>query len=410
MEITKQTAGQFTELIIKGRLDGYWADHLTSALEEVVRGGADHVRLNLAGVGYISSMGIRVLMKFYEQLHGINGALVVSSPSEPVKRVLGMMHLGKLLISESADPAPATVSEPGRRIDGKTASFEIFDCAPNAKLKCAVVGDPALLSSCGFRNEHSRTMTFPESAMAIGLGAFGHHFEDCERRFGEFLSVTGAVAYQPTDGSNVPDYLIAEGSFVPELKVLYALVCEGPFASLARFEANSEPGTLSLSDLAEAALEISGAATAGIAMIAESAGLIGAALRQAPTQSAFKGELFHYPEARRWLSFSPEHSHMRSLAVIAGVASRSPDGLLAPMLRPIGPGSPIRGHFHAAAFSYRPIRKGRVDLKTTIKSVFEAETLQGVLHLLVDDRESAAAAQSEFVRGSCWISPIAEVA
>jgi hypothetical protein len=58
-------------------------------------------------------------------------------------------------------------------------------------------------------------MTFPESAMAIGLGAFGHHFEDCEQRFGEFLSVAGAAAYQPTDGSNVPDYLIAAGSFVP---------------------------------------------------------------------------------------------------------------------------------------------------------------------------------------------------
>ena len=97
MEITKQSAGQFTELVIKGRLDGYWADHLTSALEDVVRGGADHVRLNLAGVSYISSMGIRVLLKVYQQLNGINGALVVSNPSEPVKRVLEMMHLGKLL-------------------------------------------------------------------------------------------------------------------------------------------------------------------------------------------------------------------------------------------------------------------------------------------------------------------------
>ena len=410
MEIIRQSAGQFTELVIKGRLDGYWADHLTSALEDVVRGGADHVRLNLAGVSYISSMGIRVLLKVNKRLNGINGALVVSNPSEPVKRVLEMMHLGKLLISESVDPAPATVPEKGRRIDRKTACFEVFDCAPNAKLECAAVGDPALLSSRGFRNEHSRTMTFPESAMAIGLGAFGHHFEDCEQRFGEFLSVAGAAAYQPTDGSNVPDYLTTEGSFIPELQVLYALVCEGHFASLARFEANSEPGTVPLSDLAEAALEISGAATAGIAMIAESAGLIGAALRQAPTQSAFKGELFHYPEARRWLSFSPEHSHMRSLAVIAGVASRTPNGSLAPMLRPIGPGSSITGHFHAAAFSYRPIQQGRVDLKTTIKSVFEAETLQGVLHLLADDRESAAVAQSEFVRGSCWISPIVEVA
>jgi anti-anti-sigma factor len=410
MEITKQNAGQFMELVIKGRLDGYWADHLTSALEEVVRGGADHVRLNLAGVSYISSLGIRVLLKVYQQLNGINGALVVSNPSEPVKRVLEMMHLGKLLVSETVDPALASVPETGRRIDRKTTCFEVFDCAPNAKLECAVVGNPALLSSCGFRNEHSRTMTFAESAMAIGLGAFGHHFEDCEQRFGEFLSVAGAAAYQPTDGSNVPDYLIAEGSFIPELQVLYALVCKGHFASLARFEANSEARAVPLSDLADAALEISGAATAGIAMIAESAGLIGAALRQAPTQSAFKGEPFHYPEARRWLSFSPEHSHMRSLAVIAGVASRIPDGPLAPMLRPVGPGSSITGHFHAAAFSYRPIQKGRVDLKTTIKSVFEAETLQGVLHLLADDRESAAVAQSEFVRGSCWISPIVEVA
>jgi len=336
--------------------------------------------------------------------------LVVSNPSEPVKRVLEMMHLGKLLISESAEPTAAVAPETGRRIDRKTAGFEVFDCTSNAKLECAIVGDPALLSSCGFRNEHSRTMTFPESAIAISLGAFGHHFEDCEQRFGEFLSVAGAAAYQPTDGSNVPDYLIAEGSFVPELQVLYALVCKGPFASLARFEANSEPGAVPLSDVAEAALEISGAARAGIVVIAESAGLIGATLRQAPTQAAFKGELFHYPEARRWLSFSPEHTHLRSLAVIAGVVSRSPDGRLATMLRPIGPGSSITGHFHAAAFSYRPIKKGRIDLKATIKSVFEAETLQGVLHLLADDRESAAAAQSEFVRGSCWISPIAEVA
>src|SRR6185436_20012576 len=242
MEITKQSAGQFTELIVKGRLDGYWADHLTGALDEAVRGGADHVRLNLAGVGYISSMGIRVLVRFYQQLQAINGALVVSNPSEPVKRVLEMMHLGKLLISECAEPTVAVVPETGRRIDRKTAGFEVFDCTPNAKLECAIVGDPALLSSCGFRNEYSRTMTFPESAMGIGLGAFGHHFEDCEQRFGEFLSVAGAAAYQPTDGSNVPDYLIAEGSFIPELQVLYAVVCKGLFASLARFEANSEPG------------------------------------------------------------------------------------------------------------------------------------------------------------------------
>jgi anti-anti-sigma factor len=405
MEITRQHADQFTEVIVKGRLDGYWADHLTRALEEVVRSGADHIRLNLAGVDYISSMGIRVLVLFYQQLRRINGSFVVSNPSDPVKRILEMMRLGDLLVARSTEAAPAA-PETGRRIERGNARFEVFDCVPNAKLKCTLAGDPALLGASGFGKEHARSMTFSESTMAIGVGAFGNYFEECQNRFGEFLSLAGAAAYQPTDGSNVPDYLVAEGSFVPELEVLYALVCDGPFARLARFEPTGEPGSIGLSELAEAALEISAAGTAGLVIVAESAGLVGAALRQSPTERPESGR-FQYPEARRWLSFTPERCHTRSLAVIAGVASRSSTGPLAPMLRPLGPVGAPAGHFHAAAFSYLPLRKGRIDLQTTIKSVFETETLQGVLHLLADDRESPAA-QSEFVRGACWVSPIEE--
>jgi anti-anti-sigma factor len=409
MEITKQNAGQFTELSIKGRLDAYWADHLTNALDEVIRGGAHHVSLNLAGISYISSMGIRVLVKFYQQLRGINGVFVVSNPSESVKRVLEMMHLGELLMATGSDPETPAAPETGSQLENKLATFEVFEHKPQATLNCAIIGDATALATASFGPGHSRTMTFPGSAMAIGLGAFGHEFADCHDRFGEFLSVAGAAAYQPTDGSNVPDYLVEEGSFIPELQVLYGLVCDGAFARLARFEAKAEPGRVGLSDLAEAALEISGAPMAGMVMVAESAGLIGAALRQSPAQAANGGGLFKYPEARRWLSFSPERAHTHSLAVIAGIAARSIDGPLKTMLRSLGSGSPPFGHFHAATFSYRPLKKGRIDLKTTIKSIFESESLQGVLHLLADDR-GGVVAQSEFVRGSCWISPIAEVA
>jgi anti-anti-sigma factor len=409
MEITTQRGRVYTEVSVKGRLDAYWADHLTRALDEVVRGGAHHVRLNLAGVGYISSMGVRVLVQFYQQLHRIHGAFVVANPSEPVKRVLDMTGLGELLIPKSEEPPAGAAPEVGRRVSGRAAELEVFECAPAARLKCTLVGDAAPLVAGGFRKEHSRTMTFPETAMAIGLGAFGNHFEDCEDRFGEFLSLAGAAAYQPTDGSNVPDYLIAEGDFVPEFEVLYSVVCDGPFGTLARFEAAGETGTISLSDLVALLLEVSGAPAAGIVAVAESAGLIGAALRRSPARDAPLGALFRYPEARRWLSFSPEHTHMHSLAVIAGVATRSPGGRLAPMVRPLGPGAAPAGHFHAAAFSYRPLKKGRIDLKATVRSVFEAETLQGVFHLLADDRESPCT-QSEFVRGACWISPIEDVA
>ena len=79
------------------------------------------------------------------------------------------------------------------------------------------------------------------------------------------------------------------------------------------------------------------------------------------------------------------------------------------MLRPLGSAAWPAGHFHAAAFSYRPLQKGRIDLDSTVTTLFEAETLQGILHLLNDDRAIVGTGQSEFVRGACWMAPITEI-
>ena len=42
-------------------------------------------------------------------------------------------------------------------------------------------------------------------------------------------------------------------------------------------------------------------------------------------------------------------------------------------------------------------------------TLFESAVLQGVLHLLGDDREPSGVGQSEFVRGACWLGPIAVI-
>ena len=95
-----------------------------------------------------------------------------------------------------------------------------------------------------------------------------------------------------------------------------------------------------------------------------------------------------------------------SLALVAGVASSERSAPFASLLRPLGEGVDLSGHFHATAFSYRPLPKGEMDLKSAVTSLFESENLQGVLHLLTDDRQAAGPQQSEFVRGACWISAI----
>jgi hypothetical protein len=285
-----------------------------------------------------------------------------------------------------------------------------MECTPGKALTCQRIGDPGLLKGCRFGAEDCRTVAFPPATFGIGLGAFGNDFEDAQTRFGEFLAVGGSAAYLPTDGTNVPDFMVSSGELVPEMNVLYGLRCEGGFTHLMRFETAGSETPISLTGLVHTALEISGAPVIGMVMVVESAGLVGAALRRSPASAAGLSDApFKYPDVRSWLSFSTERLYSRSLALVSGVAAGSECAPLVPLLRPLGAEAWPRGHFHAAAFSYRPLKKGVIDLNATVTTLFETESLQGVLHLLADDREAAGPQQSEFVRGACWISAASEI-
>ena len=201
----------------------------------------------------------------------------------------------------------------------------------------------------------------------------------------------------------MPDFMVSSGDLVPEMHTLYGLRCEGDFSHLLHFEAAAVSQPVPLVDILRTALEVAGSANIGMVIVAESAGLVGAALRRSP---AVDRAGFEYPTIRGWLSFSTERLYARSLALVAGVASSGRSAPFASLLRPLGEGVDLSGHFHATAFSYRPLPKGEIDLKSAVTSLFESENLQGVLHLLTDDRQAAGLQQSEFVRGACWIGAI----
>jgi len=411
MEIATQPRENGLEVKVRGRLDNYWAAHLQRNLEEVIRGGAHVIWLNLAEVFYLSSAGVGLLVKFHRQLQAIGGSFQITNPSEHVKTVVELCHLSPILLSGKS---PETVA-PQHKIDTRrfTTPGAVFELAESASkdepLSCAAIGDPELLRGCRFGPEHCRAVKFPHISFGLGLGAFGDGFEDAKQRFGEFLAVCGAAAYLPTDGTNVADFMVSSGDLVPELHVLYGLKCEGGFTKFLRFESASSTNSVSMEELVRVALEISGAQAIGMVMMAESAGLVGAALRRSPVGSD-GGEiaLFQYPEIRSWITFSAERLYSRSLALVAGIAANPNCKLFSSLLRPLESEGAILGHFHAAAFSYRPLPKGEIDLNATVAALFETENLQGVLHLLADNREAAGPQQSEFVRGACWIGAVAQ--
>jgi anti-anti-sigma factor len=409
MEITKEQRGHLLELRVRGRLDATWSQFLSDALKEIVQQGAHHLRLDLSDVNYLSSAGIGVLVAYYKKLGEIQGSFVITAASERVRMILRMVALESVLVA-GADSAADNLktAQLGRSLTSPKAAHEVFPCEPRGSLRCRVMGDASLLTGARYGAEQCQAMSFPDTTFALGLGAFGAGFDDCRARFGEFLAVAGSAAYQPSDGTNLPDYMVASSEFVPEIEILYGISCEGTFRHLLRFEASPEAGALGLSELAETCLNVAEAESAGVIVVAETAGLAGTALRKSPALGEGATDPFAHPAIREWISFSPEHVHARSVCVSVGVISRQAPAALAPMLRPLGKSSAAQGHFHAAAFSYRPLARGRVDLKPTATTLFEEETLRGVLHLLHDDRAITGVGESEFVRGACWISPIAE--
>jgi len=412
MEVQTKISGDLATVVAIGRLDGHWADELADALNRVIREGSHGIRLDLSQVPYISSAGMGVVVRVYKQLKEIHGSLTITDASPMVRKVFEVSGLGSLL-KESPAPSATHIAAPTTAMPRIVGGHEVHDLDANARLTCRVVGDPALLQGARFREEHARKMQFPDSSMAVGLGAFGEDFAECRGRFGDFLVAGGAAAYQPSDGGHVPDYLLTTGALRPELMVLYGAVCEGPFARLIRFQPASNPDiekrAITLSELAAACLDIAEAPAVGIVMVNDSAGLIGTSLRKSPASGESEGAPFRFPDIRKWLSFTAERAHPHSLTLVAGIAARGSCGPLDPLLRPLRKDSELRGHFHAAAFSYRPVKKGSVELNATVATLFENTSLQGVLHLLADDREIEGAGESEFVRGACWVSPIGEV-
>ena len=409
MEISTEQVGDALAVKVRGRLDNYWTEHLRTNLEEFVRGGAHVIRLNLSEVSFLSSAGVGLLMLTYRQLKEIGGTLIIASPSDRVKQVLDLCKLSPILLVSQEPANRVERKSEVRRFTSASAAFEVMECSSQRQLTFELIGDPGLLKSCSFGPKDCRPLKFPPPTFGLGLGAFGHGFEDAQSRFGEFLAVGGSAAYLPTDGTNVPDFMVCSGDLVPEVNVLYGLRCEGGFTHLLRFETANVESPVTLLELVVTALDVSDASAIGMVMVAESAGLVGAALRRSPAKAAItNASAFQYPEIRTWLSFSTERLYSRSLALISGLAASSASEPLAPMLRRMGSEASPVGHFHAAAFSYRPLKKGDIDLKTTVSTLFETETLQGVLHLLTDDREAAGAQQSEFVRGACWIGAVTE--
>lgn len=390
-----------------GRLDANHAGHLSDYIGKLVREGEYHLALDLTGVEYLSSAGIRTLVSQYKSLKSVNGVFYVAALSEAVRQVLSLVGMEEMLCTL---PEKTTVSE----VDSSEITpeshpdmhFELLARTASSGTVLQLYGNPEQLQHGDFKDSHSRRHDAASGHFALGLGAIGDSFEDCRSRFGEYLIAGSNVAYLPADGSRKPDYMQSSGKLQASIVELYGLSFEEKHSMMLRFAPKKTGCSIALSELLSHLSTQAKCGDFALVMVAESGGLVGSSLNASPVETT---DIFHYPELKQRVNFSTEPVHQRLLTLSVGVfTSRTPD-VLRPFVRPLSVDSESQGHFHSLVFPYLPLKKTHLQLDDLLGQLFDESELIDLMHLLNDQRDISGSGESRFVQGFCWITPIESI-
>ena len=101
MRIEKKREGTKETVNLWGRLDTVTTPELTTALEGTLDGVSELV-LELSGLEYVSSAGLRLILALHKQMNARNGRLVVRNITPGVRDVLEMTGFTDFLALEDA--------------------------------------------------------------------------------------------------------------------------------------------------------------------------------------------------------------------------------------------------------------------------------------------------------------------
>jgi len=97
MEMQAKTGDGFTTFIVAGPLNAATAPAAEATLAGTIDAGASHLILNLVGVDYISSAGLRVLVATSKKLSRQNGKLVLCELQPCVREIFEISGLLTIL-------------------------------------------------------------------------------------------------------------------------------------------------------------------------------------------------------------------------------------------------------------------------------------------------------------------------
>jgi anti-sigma B factor antagonist len=100
LQVDVEARGETVVLVLVGELDPHTAPLLRNHLDEVVDDTTSTVVLDVAGLSFIDSSGLRVIIATHKDMDGRNGRLILRSPTATTRRLLDITGLADHLAVE----------------------------------------------------------------------------------------------------------------------------------------------------------------------------------------------------------------------------------------------------------------------------------------------------------------------
>ena len=254
MEVTTKRWDGILTFLCKGRLDGFGSGILESSIRDAVQDDDRSIVIDLGGVDYLSSAGIRVLLANSKMLKKRGGVLALTQVQKYPAQVLDMAGFSLVFArfptiedavracrrSEERDDLLLDIMAETKETAGLKYTIEPGATTP-AILE--VVGDLEDILHARLVKEKVQSMNFAHTDYALGLGAMGSSIDDALPRMGEMVVLHSSIVWLPTDGHDTPDFFTPlKDSDDVLIYTGYAITLQGNFHEYLTIEPKSSEG------------------------------------------------------------------------------------------------------------------------------------------------------------------------
>ena len=430
MEISSNINNRTLVLKIQGRLDAFGSKELEGHLEIQIGTELLCVVIDMAGVDYISSAGLRVLLRLHQRLNKRGGMVVLANVQSYCLEVIELTGFEQLLrVSTGMDEALAFCGQTIRdqssgeawrsaqSFDMGSGTFRILPAASGDGV-LEVLGDISDVLYSRVTPGHLRSKLFFETEYSIGLGGLGNRIDDYFGIMGEMITMGGTMVWLPTDGHDTPDFLIPKSDTGRiTLKTAFNVSIGGGFNELLTFKSNAKAGA-TMDMLYKDLFELSRRrrpdfkGVLGLALRAQMSSVFGSGVKKSPVDrfAPSDGEMIIHPaHFADWFDADTVPRHEDVTALICGIGADLTSGLShydqrllnsVFYLHPSNVGKQtMMLHNHAVIFSKLPISDQPASLETEIGAVVENGDFCDMRHLLDKSALTQAVIGVSYIQG-----------